>query len=232
MFVFQSTFLSRLHEIIVVNPCSSGSVRSVLYRLCSWKFGPSVREKNLNIFLKQQLAKDRIQQLNAFEHGKRGFLGVIESKKKSGSEKLKGLDERIVWLIIIDHIHLDNKSDRIFKKRSFVVLICPANQIFFVSFFLIRRLFFRWFTRDLSAQIHHGNAVSLTEYIVFDVIVKGLFRNAQLQVIGDNVIRRVSLLEQRCNDGSHGSGLLYRQVDALSWIDEEGTIVKMSICRE
>lgn len=51
---------------------------------------------------------------------------------------------------------------------------------------------------------------------MFDVIVKGLFRNAQLQVIGDNVIRRVSLLEQRCNDGSHGSGLLYRQVDALS----------------
>lgn len=40
--------------------------------------------------------KDRIQQLNAYEHVKRVFLGVVESKKKSGSDKLKDLDESSV----------------------------------------------------------------------------------------------------------------------------------------
>lgn len=46
-------------------------------------------------------------------------------------------------------------------------------------------------------------------------------------MISDDVIRKVSQLEQRCNDGSHLSSQLYRRVDALTRIDEEGTIVKM-----
>ena len=62
-----------------------------------------------------------------------------------------------------------------------------------------------------------------------DLVADSVFRNAQLRMIGDDVIRGVSLLEQRSNDGSHRSGLLYRQVDALSGVDEEGTIVKMSL---
>ena len=84
---------------------------------------------------------------NAFEHGKRGFPGVVESKKKSGSDQLKGLDERTVRLIVIDHVHLYNKSIRIFKKKSFVVLIGSANQIFPVSsFFIVGSFLFRQFS--------------------------------------------------------------------------------------
>lgn len=67
---------------------------------------------------------------------------------------------------------------------------------------------------------------------MFDVIVKGLFRNAQFRVIGDDVIRRMSLLEQRGNDGSHGSSLLYRQINTLSGVNEERTIVKVSLFRD
>ena len=49
---------------------------------------------------------------------------------------------------------------------------------------------------------------------------------------GDDVIRRMSLFEQRGNDGSHRSSLLYRQIDTLPGVDEERTIVKVSLFRD
>ena len=69
------------------------------------------------------------------------------------------------------------------------------------------------------------------EYIVFDVIVKGLFTDAQFGMCCHDLKRGLSLIQQGLNDAGHGSGLLGSKVDALSGIGQGSAVIHPGIFR-
>lgn len=69
------------------------------------------------------------------------------------------------------------------------------------------------------------------ENILFDVIVKGLFRNPQFRMVGDDLIGGVTLFQQGSDDGSHSFGFLYCQIYPFPGARQSGSVIMMCLFR-
>lgn len=113
-----------------------------------------------------------------------------------------------------------------------VILVgAPLDVSAVSSLFELHRFLFRESAGDLAAQIQHGDAGDVVEDIVFDVIVEGLFGDAEFRVICNDLERGLSLPEERFDDGGHVPGLGGSQVDAEPGINEGGEVIMVSLLR-
>ena len=87
MFVFQSAFLTGLHGITIIDPCSSCAIRAVFHLFCQREFGPSVSEQDMDIFSEYFRAKDGFQKVHALLLGKRSFHAGCRKGSVGGERK-------------------------------------------------------------------------------------------------------------------------------------------------
>ncbi len=216
MLVFQRAFLSGLHRIAVKDSGPPCAVRSRFHVVSSSEFRAAVCKQDMDIFSKKFCSENRFQKVNVFFHGLCSLLFVIKGEEDAGIYKFEGLDKGVVCLIVINGVHLGNKNIRIFGYVFLVIFVGASFQIFTVCpLFVCLRFLFGNFTGYLTAQIHDGNSCKLMEYIIFDIVIESLFRNARFRVTCNDLERGQSLLKQGLYDISHNLRLLGSKVYAF-----------------
>lgn len=65
------------------------------------------------------------------------------------------------------------------------------------------RFLFGHLAGNLPAQIHCSNAGNFMEHIAFDVVIECLFRDANLRMPGNDLIRRLPFFKKRSNNISN-----------------------------
>lgn len=194
MFVFQSAFLTGLHGITIIDPCSSCAIRAVFHLFCQREFGPSVSEQDMDIFSEYFRAKDGFQKVHALLHGKRSFFFMQDAEKDPWAEKEKGLNKRAVRNVVINGVHLCNKNFRMFRNVFLIVFVETSLKIVSVdSLFEAFGELFGNLSGYLTSEIQHGDIRNFSKDASFNIIVKGLFADTEFRMAGYNAVGRVPL---------------------------------------
>ena len=110
------------------------------------------------------------------------FLSLKDSKEERNVLEFESLNKRSVGNIIVNRIHLDNRSSRMILHVFLVILVCASLQIFTIfTFFVFNHLLFWEFPAKLSPEIEDIDPERLQDS-GFDVVVKRFLTNLQFRV--------------------------------------------------
>ena len=228
--VLQRTLLPGLHGVAVEHVGPFASIGVCLHALSIAKLRASVGQQDVDVFPKKVLTEHRLQQVNPFRHGKRGFALLVDCEEKAGTQKLEGLDEGTVAFVVIDCIHLRYEVVAVLFHVRRVVRIGAATEVLVVGAFLVSSgPLLGKFTGDLAPQIHHGDSLHLMEDIIFYIVIEGPFGNAEFRVICYDMVRRLTLLQKRADDRCDPFGLLRGEIDPLSGVSQRDFVFFLGV---
>lgn len=232
MLVFQASFLSGLHGIAEEHPCTPGTVGGGFHGICRGEFTSPVRQKDMDVFAEDLRSQNGFKKVNAVFHAQCGFGTVEHSKEDTGIYELECLEERTSGFIVVHSIHLCDEHIRVLNHISLIVLIGPPQKVSVVGSFLVGSSLFPGNPAgDLPAQIQGGNACDFMEDTVFNVVIHGLFRNAEFGVDLQYLVWGKPLFEERSNDGSHIPGFRHSEVHTLPGVDKRFPVIELCLFR-
>ena len=136
------------------------------------------------------------------------------------SDKFKSLDERAVRNIVIDRIHFQHMGIGMFVPVRLKILIFPAFQIgAILSFFIGSGKLLRGLAGHFPAQVDVIDACHGKD-LLGDIVVKGLFRNAQFRMVMYDLVGGMPLFKKGADYCRHFLRLGDGQVHAFPGIHQ------------